>query len=148
MNGGSPRPAEPAVDAVLVAIREAIVAVTGSSLVGLYLSGSLASGDFDAAVSDLDVLAVLADRPSGRLVPRLRRMRAGLARANPAWDDRIEVIYISTHGLATCRTTPPPSRSSARVSPSTCSRPDATGSSTGIPPVSMGCGCLGRRSTR
>jgi Domain of unknown function (DUF4111) len=106
MNGGSPRPAEPAVDAVLVAIREAIVAVTGSSLVGLYLFGSLASGDFDAAVSDLDVLAVLADRPSGRLVPRLRRMHADLARANPAWDDRIEVIYISTHGLATCRTHP------------------------------------------
>jgi predicted nucleotidyltransferase len=49
MNGGSSRPPEPAVDAVLVAIREAIVAVTGSSLVGLYLFGSLAAGDFDAA---------------------------------------------------------------------------------------------------
>jgi hypothetical protein len=40
----------------------------------------------------------------GGLVPRLHRMHADLARANPAWDDRIEVIYISTHGLATCRT--------------------------------------------
>jgi Domain of unknown function (DUF4111) len=106
MNGGSPRPPEPAVEGVLVAIREAIVAVTGSSLVGLYLFGSLATGDFDAAVSDLDLLAVLADAPRGRLVPRLHRMHAALAQANPAWDDRIEVIYISTHGLATCRTHP------------------------------------------
>jgi Aminoglycoside adenylyltransferase, C-terminal domain len=50
------------------------------------------------------VLTVLADAPRGRLVPRLHRMQADLARANPAWDDRIEVIYISTDGLATCRT--------------------------------------------
>ena len=106
MDGGIPRLPESAVDAVVGAIRQAIVAVTGSSLVGLYLFGSLATGDFDAAVSDIDLLAVLADTPSKRLVPRLRRMHADLAQTNPAWDDRIEVIYISTHGLATCRTHP------------------------------------------
>lgn len=104
MNGWSPSTPEPAVDSLLVSIREAIVAVTGSSLVGLYLFGSLATGDFDAAVSDIDLLTVLADSPSQRLAARLRRMHADLAQANPAWDDRIEVIYISTHGLANCRT--------------------------------------------
>ena len=104
MDGGSPQPPEPAVDAVLVAIREAIVAVTGSSLVGLYLFGSLATGDFDAGVSDIDLLAALADAPSERLASRLRRMHLDLAQANPEWHDRIEVIYISRHGLATCRT--------------------------------------------
>jgi hypothetical protein len=88
------------------AIRAAIVAVTGSSLVGLYLFGSIATGDFEPEVSDLDVLAVLADGPRGRLAARLRRMHTDLARAHPAWDDRIEVIYISAHGLATCRTNP------------------------------------------
>src|SRR5215207_1435688 len=31
-------------------------------------------------------------------------MHADPAQANPAWDDRIEAIYISTHGLARCRT--------------------------------------------
>jgi predicted nucleotidyltransferase len=106
MNGGSPRPPEPAVAAVLGAIREQVVAVTGSSLLGLYLFGSLATNDFDAEVSDIDLLAVLADAPRGRLVGRLRRMHADLARANPAWEDRIEVIYVSTHGLARCRTHP------------------------------------------
>jgi hypothetical protein len=104
MNGPSPSTSEPAVDSLLVSIREAIVGVTGSSLVGLYLFGSLTTGDFDAAVSDIDLLAVLADSPSQRLAARLRRMHADLAQANPAWDDRIEVIYISAQGLARCRT--------------------------------------------
>ena len=98
--------AEPAVTAVLEAIRQAIVAVTGSSLVGLYLFGSLTTGDFDATVSDLDVLAVLADAPRQRLAARLRQMHARLSREHPAWEDRIEVVYISAHGLATCRTQP------------------------------------------
>jgi predicted nucleotidyltransferase len=106
MNGASPSAADPAVAAVLGAIREAIVGVARSSLMGLYLFGSLAAGDFDAAVSDLDLLAVLTAAPSARLASRLRRMHAGLAQADPAWDDRIEVIYISAHGLATCRTHP------------------------------------------
>jgi predicted nucleotidyltransferase len=106
MSGGSSSAADPAVAAVLGAIREQVVAVTGPSLVGLYLFGSLASGDFQPDVSDLDVLAVLADVPSRQLAARLRRMHAGLAQANRAWDDRIEVIYISIQGLATCRTHP------------------------------------------
>jgi hypothetical protein len=104
MNSWSPWTSEPDVAALLASIREAVAAVAGSSLVGLYLVGSLASADFDAGVSDVDLLAVLADSPSERLAARLRRMHAELARANPAWDDRIEVVYVSTQGLATCRT--------------------------------------------
>jgi predicted nucleotidyltransferase len=104
MNGWNPSTSDPAVGSLLVSIREAIVTATGSSLVGLYLFGSLATGDFDAAVSDIDLLAVLTEAPSERLVPRLGRMHADLAQANPVWDDRIEVIYIATQGLARCRT--------------------------------------------
>lgn len=104
MNGWSPSTSEAAVDALLGSIRQTIVTVTGSSLVGLYLFGSLATGDFDAAVSDIDLLAVLADPPNARLAAHLGRMHADLAQANPAWDDRIEVVYISTPGLANCRT--------------------------------------------
>jgi Domain of unknown function (DUF4111) len=104
MDGGRYRSSEPAVDAVVDAVREAIEAVAGPSLVGLYLFGSLTTGDFDTAVSDLDLFAALTDTPGARLAEHLRRMHAELARAHPAWDDRIEVIYISAHGLATCRT--------------------------------------------
>lgn len=87
-------------------VREAVVRDAGSSLVGLYLFGSLATGDFEAGVSDLDLLAVLASDPDERLVPALGRMHADLAQDHPAWDDRIEVVYISREGLASCRTDP------------------------------------------
>jgi predicted nucleotidyltransferase len=95
---------DPAIDFLLVSIREAIVTVTGSSLVGLYLFGSLASGDFDSDVSDIDLIAALADTPTKQLATHLSRMHEELAHANPEWDDRIEVVYISTQGLANCRT--------------------------------------------
>ena len=104
MSGRSPSTSEPAVASVLGSIREAIEAATGPSLVGVYLFGSLATNDFDAAASDIDLLAVLADAPSARLASHLRRMHASLTEASPEWDGRIEVIYVSMHGLATCRT--------------------------------------------
>jgi predicted nucleotidyltransferase len=101
---GYPSTLDPAVAAVLTAIREAIPSVAGPSLVGLYLFGSLASGDFDPRISDIDLIAVLADTPNERLAARMGRMHDDLAQARPDWDDRIEVIYISKEGLANCRT--------------------------------------------
>jgi hypothetical protein len=99
-----PPTSEPAVGPLLVSIHQAIATVTGPDLVGLYLFGSLATGDYEAGVSDLDLLAVLSDPPGRRLVQDLDRMRADLVRANPAWDERIEVVYISRRDLASCRT--------------------------------------------
>jgi hypothetical protein len=64
----------------------------------------LATGDFDSGVSDIDLIAVLTDSPSERLATRLSQMHAQLSQANPEWEDRIEVIYISRLGLANCRT--------------------------------------------
>src|SRR5215208_1052596 len=94
MSGRSPSTSEPAVASVLGSIREAIEAATGPSLVGLYLFGSLATNDFDAAASDIDLLAVLADVPSARLASPLRRMHASLAEANP---DRKSTRLNSSH---------------------------------------------------
>jgi predicted nucleotidyltransferase len=133
---------------VLGSIHEAIVTVAGSSLVGLYLFGSLATGDFDATVSDIDLLAVLADTPGEQLVARLRRMHADLAQANPRWDDRIEVVYISAQAWRPAEPAHRPSPSSARVNPSRSYRPGQTGSSAGTRPVRTGSGYLGRPSTR
>jgi Nucleotidyltransferase domain len=101
---GYPSPLDPAVAAELDAVREAILSVVGPSLVGLYLFGSLARGEFDTGISDIDLIAVLIDSPNEELAERLGRMHENLIRANPDWDDRIEVIYISREGLANCRT--------------------------------------------
>ena len=102
--------AHPIVDLV----RDAIVGTTGGSLVGLYLYGSLATGDFEEHVSDIDLIAVLTDVPDASLVPRLREMHARFADDHRGWDDRIEVDYVSSRGLAECRTR---TTTIARISP-------------------------------
>ena len=89
---------------MVTSVREAIAGVAGPLLVGLYLFGSLATGDFEEGVSDIDLIAVLSDPPNDELVARLDQMHADLAAAFNAWAGRIEVIYISAHGLANCRT--------------------------------------------
>lgn len=95
-------------------VRDAIVETTRGSLVGLYVYGSFATGGFDPHVSDIDLIAVLNDVPDASLVSRLREMHAPLAEDHRAWDDRIEVDYISTHGLAESRTR---TTTIARISP-------------------------------
>ena len=127
-------------------VREAIVGVAGSSLVGLYLFGSLATGDFEAGVSDIDLLAVLAGGPDEQLVPPLRRMHADLA-PHPAWDDRIEVVYCSRQGLASCRTDTAGIAVISSGAPFRSSRPERTGSSPGTRLARTGCGCSGHLST-
>jgi hypothetical protein len=85
-------------------VRDTIVDSMGPSLVGLYVYGSLATGDFEPDVSDIDLIAVVREEPDEALLGRLARMHEGLERAEPEWKDRIEVDYVSEHGLADCRT--------------------------------------------
>jgi hypothetical protein len=95
-------------------VRDAIVDTIGPSLVGLYVYGSFATGDFEPRVSDIDLIAVLRDAPDVALVRRLDRMHEDLVRAEPEWRDRIEVDYVSARGLAHCRTR---STTIVRISP-------------------------------
>lgn len=76
----------------------------GDSLVGLYLHGSLVTGDFDPERSDLDLLAVLTTDPDKQDARRLREMHARLVKDFPAWQDRVEVEYVSLAALGTFRT--------------------------------------------
>jgi hypothetical protein len=105
---------DPTVHRIVVTIRNAIVDATEPTLVGLYVYGSLATGDFEPDVSDIDLIAVLTDVPDERLVSQLRNMHARFGEANPEWDDRIEVDYVSVRGLADCRTD---TATIARISP-------------------------------
>jgi hypothetical protein len=105
---------DPTAHPTVTAIRDAIAEVTGPSLVGLSVYGSLATGDFEPEISDIDLIAVLTDVPDDRLVLRLRKMHARFAEENRAWDDRIEVDYVSEQGLAGCRTD---TTTIARISP-------------------------------
>jgi predicted nucleotidyltransferase len=83
------------VDEVLGVVLAGIRANLGDKLTGLYAFGSLVTGDFNLARSDLDLAAVLTDDLTKDEFARLQRMHAEIARDNPKWDDRIEVGYIS-----------------------------------------------------
>lgn len=84
------------VNALLGTLHAGIGEVLGAKLVGLYLYGSLVTGEFDLALSDIDLAAVVAADLDEAELARLERMHAAIARDNPRWDDRIEVGYIST----------------------------------------------------
>jgi len=68
-------------------------------LVGLYLYGSLATGDFDPDSSDIDLLAVTSSQITPAEFDALRVMHGDLARANPEWDDRIDAVYLPVAAL-------------------------------------------------
>ncbi|HUD77669.1 MAG TPA: nucleotidyltransferase domain-containing protein [Streptosporangiaceae bacterium] len=85
----------PDVDRLLTALRGRLVARGG--LVGLYLYGSLTTGDFSPARSDIDVIAMLAQDPDEAAVRDLGRLHAALAAADdPA--GRLHCLYVPAHG--------------------------------------------------
>ena len=87
------------VRAVLEDFVEHVLEVLGNSVEGIVLFGSLVAGGFDPETSDIDlIVAVSADIEEGALAS-LRRMHDQLSRAHPAWEDRIDVAYISTAAL-------------------------------------------------
>jgi hypothetical protein len=99
---------------VVRAARDAIVGALDRRLVGLYVYGSLATGSFEPDVSDVDLIAVVTDEPDEASLAELTALHADLVRRHPTWDDRIEVDYVSSRGLATCRTS---STTIARIGP-------------------------------
>lgn len=93
-----------ALQPLLDELRDGIAGVLGERLLGLYLYGSLATGGFEAELSDIDLLAVVATPLDGREFEALKAMHREFAVRHPAWDDRIEVLYVAREALRTFRT--------------------------------------------
>jgi len=72
-------------------------------LVGLYLYGSLTTGDFDPDSSDIDLLAVTSSQITAAEFDALRAMHGDFARENPEWEDRIDAVYLPAAALRTFR---------------------------------------------
>jgi predicted nucleotidyltransferase len=84
----------PEVDAALRRLLTGVAEALGEQLVGLYLYGSLASGDFDPATSDLDFL-VLTDGPlAPTRVDALARLHARLLASGDRWAAHLEGSYL------------------------------------------------------
>lgn len=62
--------------------------------VGIYLYGSLSSGDFDPAASDIDFLVITADVLTEKAVAELESMHYRLWNTGQKWADKLEGSYI------------------------------------------------------
>lgn len=82
--------------------------VLHEKLEGLYLYGSLATGDFDLDISDLDFLATTSSGVTATELEALRLMHQSFAADNPDWDNRVDVVYLSVKALRTFRSAKSP----------------------------------------
>jgi len=80
--------------------------VLGDDLVGLYLYGSAVAGGFDAGVSDIDLAAVTSSDVEWLDLAGLVRMHGRFVERNPAWRDRLEIVYVGRATLESFRTSP------------------------------------------
>jgi predicted nucleotidyltransferase len=78
----------------------------GPSLLGLYLFGSLARGDFVEGRSDLDLFAVVAEDVDESRLEALRRLHAGFVARHPEWVERVEIACVAREVLATLASEP------------------------------------------
>jgi len=68
--------------------------VLGNQLVGMYLYGSLASGDFDLETSDIDFLVVTTSSLSDKTIADLETMHHQIWKSGLKWAARLEGSYI------------------------------------------------------
>ena len=95
--------AYPDINDLLQSLLSRLQDIFGQKLVGLYLYGSLVTGDFDQQSSDIDLLAVAATDINQRELEILNRIHDDLVLQYPAWADRIEVAYLSGEALKAFR---------------------------------------------
>ncbi len=94
----------PEIDGVLEALLDQAQEILDANLSGLYLYGSLVTGDFDVEISDIDLLAVTMVDVDAQEFEQLDQMHHRLVTAYPAWKGRIEVQYVAARALQTFKT--------------------------------------------
>lgn len=87
------------VNVLLFRLVKEVQAVLGDQFLGMYLYGSLATGDFDAHSSDVDFVVVTREEVGEDLIPKLRAMHERLADSGLKWASKLEGSYISRAAL-------------------------------------------------
>lgn len=89
----------PDVNVLLRALLSAVQTVLGNHFVGMYLHGSLASGDFTPQRSDIDFVVVTAGELPAEMLSALEAMHAGITASGLRWATRLEGSYIPQGAL-------------------------------------------------
>lgn len=87
------------VNAVLHALLSDVQSVLGDYFVGMYIHGSLASGDFAPQRSDIDFIVVTADELPDEMLPALEAMHARITASGLTWATKLEGSYIPKRAL-------------------------------------------------
>lgn len=94
----------PEINTLLSEILAALQRVLKDNLHGLYLFGSLVSGDFSEGISDIDLFALLNAHLNEDEFDELDKAHNAFINQNPAWEHRLEIAYLAEDALATFRT--------------------------------------------
>jgi predicted nucleotidyltransferase len=84
----------PAVNEVLNLMLGRASAILGPQMVGMYLYGSLSSGDFDPASSDIDFVVVTETILEQEVISALEKMHTDLWASGLKWAAKLEGSYI------------------------------------------------------
>jgi predicted nucleotidyltransferase len=96
--GAFPTP-YPDVNQALDVVLFNVQALLGDRFVGMYLSGSLACGDFDPLRSDIDYVVVTQSALPAEMIPALREMHARIFAVGSEWAQKMEGSYIPRNAL-------------------------------------------------
>ena len=84
----------PEVNVVVHDLLTSLHAILGAQLVGMYLVGSLALGDFDPQKSDLDLVIVTVGALPDKTVAALRDLHQRFDHSASAWAARLDIAYL------------------------------------------------------
>src|ERR1700680_1170010 len=84
----------PDINALLTQYVDGVKSVLGENLVGLYLTGSLAYGDFVPERSDIDLQAVVRNPLTPEELKAVEELHRKINRHCPTWAKRTECGYV------------------------------------------------------
>ena len=87
----------------LIGSSNGVNTILRDNVIGVYLYGSLVTGDFDANISDIDLVVVMTRALDDDRFQRLRQLHQQVIDSYPDWNDRLELAYITRDALKTYR---------------------------------------------
>ncbi|HEY7093325.1 MAG TPA: aminoglycoside adenylyltransferase domain-containing protein [Ktedonobacterales bacterium] len=91
--------AYPAVNAALLEFLASVRVILGPRLLGVYLVGSLAVGDYDSDTSDLDIIVVTNGALSDDHIAALREWHTRFSDGESPFATRLEAVYVPLDDL-------------------------------------------------
>lgn len=91
------------VGAILDQLTNGLRAILRERLVGVYVYGSLITGDFDSGISDVDLVVVMTVESDEARFNALHQLHQQVVERYPDWDDRLELAYIASAALRSFR---------------------------------------------